>query len=113
MTINGKIRAAQQDAGRPFDTELPRRNFDHRLSGEWSDHRDCHIRPDLVLVYANQMMKASNSFALAHMASLAFDGLSQLEPFQLYAVALHLSKVVLRLPLQRASRPRCLRENLG
>ena len=22
-----------------------------RLSEEWSDHRDCHIRPDLVLIY--------------------------------------------------------------
>ena len=33
------------------DTPLPRRNFDHPLSGEWTDHRDCHIRPDLVLVY--------------------------------------------------------------
>jgi mRNA interferase YafQ len=31
---------------------LPRRNFDHPLSGEWNDHRDCHIRPDLVLIYA-------------------------------------------------------------
>jgi mRNA interferase YafQ len=33
------------------DTPLPRRNFDHPLSGEWSDHRDCHIRPDLLLIY--------------------------------------------------------------
>ena len=33
------------------DTPLPRRNFDHSLSGEWNDHRDCHIRPDLVLIY--------------------------------------------------------------
>jgi mRNA interferase YafQ len=33
------------------DTRLPRRNFDHPLAGEWSDHRDCHIRPDLVLIY--------------------------------------------------------------
>ena len=33
------------------DTPLPRRNFDHPLSGEWDDHRDCHIRPDLVLIY--------------------------------------------------------------
>lgn len=33
------------------DTPLPRRNFDHPLSGEWADHRDCHIRPDLVLIY--------------------------------------------------------------
>jgi len=33
------------------DKPLPRRNFDHPLTGEWSDHRDCHIRPDLVLIY--------------------------------------------------------------
>jgi mRNA interferase YafQ len=33
------------------DTPLSRRNFDHSLSGEWSDHRDCHIRPDLILIY--------------------------------------------------------------
>ena len=35
------------------DAPLPRRNFDHPLSGEWSDHRDCHVRPDLVLIYRN------------------------------------------------------------
>lgn len=33
------------------DTPLPRRNFDHSLSGEWKDHRDCHIKPDLILIY--------------------------------------------------------------
>lgn len=33
------------------DQPLPRRYFDHPLSGEWSDHRDCHVRPDLVLIY--------------------------------------------------------------
>jgi mRNA interferase YafQ len=33
------------------DTPLPHRNFDHPLSGEWADHRDCHIKPDLILVY--------------------------------------------------------------
>ena len=33
------------------DELLPRRYFDHPLSGEWRDHRDCHIRPDLVLIY--------------------------------------------------------------
>jgi mRNA interferase YafQ len=33
------------------DTPLPRRNFDHALTGAWSDHRDCRIRPDLVLIY--------------------------------------------------------------
>jgi mRNA interferase YafQ len=30
---------------------LPQRNVDHQLSGEWKDHRDCHLRPDLVLIY--------------------------------------------------------------
>jgi mRNA interferase YafQ len=33
------------------DKPLPRRNLDHPLTGEWSDHRDCHVRPDLVLIY--------------------------------------------------------------
>lgn len=33
------------------DTPLPRNRFDHALAGEWSDHRDCHIKPDLVLIY--------------------------------------------------------------
>ena len=33
------------------DEPLARRYFDHPLSGEWSDHRDCHIRPDLILIY--------------------------------------------------------------
>ena len=33
------------------DRPLPQRYFDHPLSGEWSGFRDCHIRPDLVLIY--------------------------------------------------------------
>ncbi len=33
------------------DVALPRRFSDHALSGEWKDHRDCHIKPDLVLIY--------------------------------------------------------------
>ena len=33
------------------DKPLARRKFDHPLSGEWNDHRDCHIRPDLILIY--------------------------------------------------------------
>jgi mRNA interferase YafQ len=30
------------------DEPLPRRYFDHPLSGEWSDHRDCHVKPELI-----------------------------------------------------------------
>lgn len=33
------------------DARLPDRARDHALSGEWKDFRDCHIRPDLVLIY--------------------------------------------------------------
>ena len=33
------------------DSPLPEKFHDHPLAGEWADHRDCHIKPDLVLVY--------------------------------------------------------------
>ncbi len=34
-----------------IDSSLPHHHFDHPLSGEWADHRDCHIKPDLILIY--------------------------------------------------------------
>ena len=33
------------------DQALPANFRDHQLTGDWRDHRDCHIRPDLVLIY--------------------------------------------------------------
>ena len=33
------------------DAKLPERCRDHAMIGEWGDFRDCHIRPDLVLIY--------------------------------------------------------------
>ena len=33
------------------DNPLPQKFRDHPLAGEWKDHRDCHIKPDLVLIY--------------------------------------------------------------
>jgi mRNA interferase YafQ len=33
------------------DETLAPRHADHPLTGNWKDHRDCHIRPDLVLIY--------------------------------------------------------------
>ena len=33
------------------DEVLLQKHRDHALTGEWNDHRDCHIRPDLVLIY--------------------------------------------------------------
>ncbi len=33
------------------DRSLLPRWRDHALTGDWNDHRDCHVRPDLVLIY--------------------------------------------------------------
>jgi mRNA interferase YafQ len=33
------------------DTPLAARYRDHPLSGDWSGFRDCHVKPDLVLIY--------------------------------------------------------------
>ena len=33
------------------DQPLEPRCHDHALSGEWSDHRDCHVKPDVILIY--------------------------------------------------------------
>lgn len=33
------------------DQVLPKNLVDHPLSGRWKDCRDCHIKPDLVLIY--------------------------------------------------------------
>jgi mRNA interferase YafQ len=33
------------------DLALPEKLHDHPMTGEWIDHRNCHIKPDLVLIY--------------------------------------------------------------
>ncbi len=33
------------------DESLAEKHRDHPLTGDWANHRDCHIRPDLVLIY--------------------------------------------------------------
>jgi mRNA interferase YafQ len=33
------------------DEPAPPRFHDHAPAGRWKDFRDCHIRPDLVLIY--------------------------------------------------------------
>ena len=30
---------------------LASKHRDHALTGGWKDYRDCHVRPDLVLIY--------------------------------------------------------------
>ena len=33
------------------ELELPEKYKDHELIGKWVGFRDCHIKPDLVLIY--------------------------------------------------------------
>lgn len=33
------------------DAPLPFHYRDHALSGNWANYRDCHLKPDLVLIY--------------------------------------------------------------
>ena len=33
------------------DLPLEEKYRDHSLTGEWKDCRDCHVKPDLVLIY--------------------------------------------------------------
>jgi mRNA interferase YafQ len=33
------------------DEQLAERYRDHPLTGDWSGFRDCHVKPDLVLIY--------------------------------------------------------------
>lgn len=33
------------------DKVLPDKNWDHSLSNNWVGYRECHIKPDLLLIY--------------------------------------------------------------
>jgi hypothetical protein len=43
------------------ETPLPPRNLDHPLSAEWNDHRDRHIRPDLIASTATRPPKEADA----------------------------------------------------
>jgi mRNA interferase YafQ len=47
------------------DAILPERMADHPLGGDWKGFRDCHVRPDLVLIYA----KSPGTLSLARLGS--------------------------------------------
>ncbi len=48
-TLSGDLAAVLERLA--CDLPLEARHRDHALIGDWHDHRDCHIRPDLVLIY--------------------------------------------------------------
>ncbi len=33
------------------DRTVPERHRDHALVGNWKNHRECHLKPDLLLIY--------------------------------------------------------------
>src|SRR4029077_11694762 len=80
------------------DEPLPRRYFDHPLSGEWSDHRDCHIRPDLILIYRKPAMRVLSLSGSARTASLAYSFFRQRDDPHSPIVSFSGSSSFLRLP---------------
>ncbi|HHX6913600.1 TPA: type II toxin-antitoxin system YafQ family toxin [Pseudomonas aeruginosa] len=54
------------------DQTLAEKHRDHALNGNWKDHRDCHIKPDLVLIYRKpDDAPCCNSCISARIANLA------------------------------------------
>ena len=55
--LKGKHRAALETAFIEVvkalinNQPLSEKHRDHALTGDWKDHRDCHIKPDLILIY--------------------------------------------------------------
>jgi mRNA interferase YafQ len=47
------------------DAELPKKLSDHPLNGDWKGFRDCHVKPDLVLIYS----KSEGVLSLARLGS--------------------------------------------
>ena len=48
-TLDARLMSIMQALASDQPLEVPHR--DHALSGTWSDFRDCHVKPDLVLIY--------------------------------------------------------------
>ena len=48
------------------DKSLPASKHDHGLTGNWNDHRDCHTRPDLILIYRKS---SANTLELVRLGS--------------------------------------------
>jgi len=44
---------------------LDRKYCDHKLVGNWYGHRECHIKPDVILIYE----KTSSKLKLARISS--------------------------------------------
>ena len=68
----GRHRATLDEVMRPVltalatDQPLDARYRDHDLSGDWAGYRECHIKPDLLLIYCKS---DSRTLRLARLGS--------------------------------------------
>ena len=58
------------------DKPLPAKYRDHPLAGDWSDHRDCHIKP------VNQRPKLSSLATFLGAAFMVFEAIRVIAGFQ-------------------------------
>jgi mRNA interferase YafQ len=49
LTLDGDLIPVLREL--TFDRPLEDRHRDHELSGNWSGYRECHLKPDLLLIY--------------------------------------------------------------
>ena len=54
------------------DLDLPRSFCDHALTGKWKGFRDCHLKPDLVLIYRKEKKEFLELVRLASHSELGF-----------------------------------------
>lgn len=51
------------------DLPLDPRYKDHALTGNWKDYRECHVEPDLLLVYRKDTINGIDVLKLARLSS--------------------------------------------
>ena len=49
------------------DVPLAAKHRDHALANNWKDYRDCHVRPDLVMIY--RLMESPSRLVLTRLGS--------------------------------------------
>lgn len=51
------------------DLPLDPKYKDHALTGNWKDYRECHIKPDLLLVYRKDTIDGRDILKVARLSS--------------------------------------------
>ena len=55
------------------DQPLDAKHRDHDLSGDWAGYRECHVKPDLLLIYRKSDADALRLARLARIASFSVE----------------------------------------